>query len=379
MELGRAIDRVVGQHRQRVARIRSRQVVERGARRIRIVVRACARSVQRVGGVDRGEHVVERVEAACADRLAEHRGLRRRAAFDRDDQRQGRLALGEVVADVLAERAGVGRVVEHVVGDLERKPEIEAVARERVFLLRRQPGQHRAEPRRCREQHRGLALDHVQVGLLAGVRISDVEQLQHLALGDAVGGIGEDAHDAHVVQFHHHLERTRVQEIADQNAGRIAPHRVRGLAAAAQVRFVDHVVVQQGRGVDELDQRGELDVMAAAVAGRVRRDQVQHRPQALAAAADDVFGDLVDQHHVGGESRTDQRVDRGPVGGGQRLHVGEARDAGGGGGQRAGGSQGGAHPGSEAAIIAIARRLPAPAAMPPGACRNALTARRGAG
>ena len=47
------------------------------------------------------------------------------------DQRQRRLAFGEIVADVLAERAGVGHVVEHVVGDLERVAEIEAVVVQR--------------------------------------------------------------------------------------------------------------------------------------------------------------------------------------------------------------------------------------------------------
>ncbi len=81
-----------------------------------------------------------------------------------------------------------GHVVEHIVGNLERVAEIESVARERIFLLGGQAGQHRAEPRRRGEQHRGLAFDHIEIGALARVRIADVEQLQHLAFGDAVGG-----------------------------------------------------------------------------------------------------------------------------------------------------------------------------------------------
>jgi hypothetical protein len=48
-------------------------------------------------------------------------------------------------------------------------------------------------------------------------------QLQHLALGDAVGGVGQHAHDAHLVQLDHELERARVEEIADQHAGGVAP------------------------------------------------------------------------------------------------------------------------------------------------------------
>ena len=150
-----------------------------------------------------------------------------------------------------------------------------------------------------------------------------VQQLQYFAFGDQVGGVGENAHHAHVVGLDHHLERTRIQEIADQHAGGIAPQRIRGLASAAQVRFVDDVVVQQGRGVDEFDHGGEQDMFASAIAGRLRRQQYQHRPQAFAAAADDVFGDLVDQHHIRRQALADQCVDRSHVARNQSLRVGK--------------------------------------------------------
>ena len=138
-------------------------------------------------------------------------------------------------------------------------------------------------------------------------------------------------HDLHAVQFDHQLEAARVQEVADQHAGGIAPHRVGGLAAAAQVGFVDHVVVQQGGGMDELDHGRELVRIRTAMPERARRQQQQHRPQALAAGADDVLGDLVDQHHVGGQAAPDQRIDRRHVVAGEGLdrgQVGERRSRG---------------------------------------------------
>ncbi len=184
------------------------------------------------------------------------------------------------------------------------------------------------------EQHGRLAFDHGQVGGLVDVGIADIEQLQHLALGDGVGGVGQDAHDAHVVQLDHQLERARVQEVADQHAGGVAPQRVGGLAAAAQVRLVHHVVVQQGGGMDELDHRRQLDVLIAAVAGRARRQHMQHRTQALAAAGDDVVRDLVDQHHVRGEAGPDQGVDALHVTGSERSYGGEIGGAAGVGGSR---------------------------------------------
>ena len=196
--------------------------------------------------------------------------------------------------------------------------------------------QQRAQARRGGEQHRGLALDHAQVGGLVGVRVAHVQQLQHLAFGDAVGGVGEDLHHRHALEFDHQLEAARIQEVADQHAGGIAPDRVGGAAAAAQVGLVDHVVVQQGRGVDELDHRRQLvgigaDALAIAAAQGPGREQQQHRPQALAAGADDVLGDLVDQHHVRGEPAPDQRIDRRHVLAGQGLdgdQVGDGQERG---------------------------------------------------
>jgi hypothetical protein len=54
-----------------------------------------------------------------------------------------------------------------------------------------------------------------------------------------------------------------------------------------------------------------------------RGEQQQHRAQALAAGADDVFGDLVDQHHVGCKATADQGIDRGHVVTGEGLDGGQ--------------------------------------------------------
>ena len=67
----------------------------------------------------------------------------------------------------------------------------------------------------------------------------------------------------------HHLEGLAEQEIADQHARLVAPEHAGGELAAAHVAFVDHVVVQQRRGVHELDRGGELDVAVAGIAGEL--------------------------------------------------------------------------------------------------------------
>ena len=115
-------------------------------------------------------------------------------------------------------------------------------------------------------------------------------QLQHLALGDHAGGAGQDLQRRHGAGLDHQLEGAGEQEVADQHAGRRAPDQVGGDLAAAQLRGVDHVVVQQGGGVDELDRRGQLQAPSPRAAGQARGGHGQQRAQPLAAGGDQVVG-----------------------------------------------------------------------------------------
>ncbi|KAG1184900.1 hypothetical protein G6F35_014991 [Rhizopus arrhizus] len=84
--------------------------------------------------------------------------------------------------------------------------------------------------------------------------------------------------------------------------------------------------MQQGGGVDELDDRRQLVVVRAGVADRVAGQHHQHRAQAFATGGNDVVGDLVDQHDVRGQAAPDQGVDGGHVGRGKRLDLGQAQE-----------------------------------------------------
>jgi hypothetical protein len=85
--------------------------------------------------------------------------------FEQVQQRQRRLAFAQVVAGVLAHLLGAGRVVEHVVDQLERGADAAAVLGGGFFHFRVRAGQHRAELGRCLEQLGGLVADDLQVAL----------------------------------------------------------------------------------------------------------------------------------------------------------------------------------------------------------------------
>ncbi|HRF73371.1 MAG TPA: hypothetical protein PL117_11400 [Accumulibacter sp.] len=140
-----------------------------------------------------------------------------------------------------------------------------------------------------------------------------VHQLQHLPLGNDIRRIRQHPHDAHVVDRHHHLESTRIEEVSDQHTGRIAEHRVGGLAPAPQIGTINDIVMEQGGRVDELDHRSEFVMMRPTVSHGAGRQQDQSRAQPLAPALHDVLGHLADQDHLGMEALADHRVNGGHV------------------------------------------------------------------
>jgi hypothetical protein len=113
---------------------------------------------------------------------------------------------------------------------------------------------------------------------------------------------------AQVARLDHHLEGARIEEVAHQHRGGVAELRVGGLAAAAQGRLVDDVVVQEGGRVDELDDRGHLVPRVGAGAQGPGREQQQGGPDALAAGIHDVLPDGAHQGHVGMQAPADDLV-----------------------------------------------------------------------
>ncbi len=136
-----------------------------------------------------------------------------------------------------------------------------------------------------------------------------VHQLQDFAFGDHVGGVGQHVQHAHAAHFHHQLEGARIEEVAHQHAGGVAEQRVGGGAAAAQRRLVHDVVVQQRGGMDELDDRGQFEAAGAGEREGAREQQHEARTDPLAAGADDVVRDLVDERHFGRQPAADDVVD----------------------------------------------------------------------
>ena len=223
---------------------------------------------------------------------------------------QADLALAKIVSDGLAEFGLARRIVQNVVDQLECDPEVPAIGLQGPLLALRPLGHHGADPAGGGEERRGLGADHFQAVVHGGLGVVRGHELPHLALGDDGRGVGQDLQDLERAVGHHDLKGAAEQEVADQHARFVAPDGVGGDQPPAQIALVDHVVVEKGRGVDELDAGRERQVAPAPVAAEAGRGERQHGAQPLAAGGDDVPGELRNQENVGAHVLQDDGVDR---------------------------------------------------------------------
>ena len=89
-----------------------------------------------------------------------------------------------------------------------------------------------------------------------------------------------------------HAERLHVHPVAGQYAAMIAPAGIGRGTAAPRVGAVDHVIVDERRAVDQFHHGAQVNRAGSAVPGVSGREQQERRTQALAAATEQVAGDL---------------------------------------------------------------------------------------
>jgi hypothetical protein len=73
------------------------------------------------------------------------------------------------------------------------------------------------------------------------------------------------------------------EEVANQNAGLVAPQHPRRNLAAPHAGFIDDVVMQQSRRMHEFDASGEFQMTIALVIAHAGGGEHEHRAQTFAA------------------------------------------------------------------------------------------------
>ena len=102
---------------------------------------------------------------------------------------------------------------------------------------------------------------------------------------------------------------------------RVAEEVVCRFTAAAQIAFIDDIVVQEGGGMDEFHHRCQRVQFFIVMPDCFACQNGNNRTQALTARADDVCADLRNQCNIGLNSLVDDRINFGKVIGQVALEV----------------------------------------------------------
>ena len=191
--------------------------------------------------------------------------------------------------------------VEHVVEQLERQPDAAAEVAERVGLA---AALERAEPARRLEQPRGLQVAAVQVAVARHVDVPRVLALQQLAPRQAGRRVGEHADLVRAAVDRQLGERAREQQVAGGRRDRAAGGGHDRRSPAAQRRGVEHVVVDERGGVDQLHRdRGAQHAVVVRLGLLTGREEDEERAEPLPARADRRARVLGQELAVGGRER----------------------------------------------------------------------------
>ena len=188
--------------------------------------------------------------------------------------------------------------------------------------------EHAADLRAAGEQIRRLAADDVEVLVLGDLDVAVLGQLVELAFDHPQRDVTQQPHDLERVLRQRHRHRLDVEEVAEQHRDVVAPLRVHGQPAAALLGIVDDVVVDQRRGVDELDD-GRVEDGAVAGDSRTGAPPSAAPPGGRACRRSlDVLADLGDERRpaTGGAGRTRARPSEVVA---HRLEQSESRSGGG--------------------------------------------------
>jgi hypothetical protein len=120
-------------------------------------------------------------------------------------------------------------------------------------------------------------------------------ELEQLALGHQTDGVREDPLDLEISVLDDHSGGARQAEVADQDGAAVAPDRIGRGATPAHLSQVDHVVVEQAGGVEQLHGRRHLDPARTRVAAQLRSEEEECRTQSLAPRREHVLANGADQ------------------------------------------------------------------------------------
>ena len=129
-------------------------------------------------------------------------------------------------------------------------------------------------------------------------RLAELFHLQQFALDHLLRQFDQYIKNAEIALLHGNLEGLHVEPVASQHAFRVAPLGVSRRTPAANLSLINDVVMDERRGMNNFDNRCELDRARTLVAHQLRGQQQQRRANPLASSSAQVFANFCDRRDV---------------------------------------------------------------------------------
>ena len=227
---------------------------------------------------------------------------------------QGRreLALAHIAASGLAGHA-FWREIKSIVHHLKGHAKVFAIGGGSGHCRIVGPGGERAHFTGSADKPGRFAAHHVFIVGAARINTALGRDFENFTRRRAAGGFRETAGQARVAIIGHQGVGTGQQGIARKNdAGNIKQRMRSGLATAAY-RIVQHIVVQQGRGVEHLQRDRQILYALGLMAQQAGREHGEQGPQALAARIKNVPGHRPHRFRQGVHCLVQSAVDAGQL------------------------------------------------------------------
>ena len=143
-----------------------------------------------------------------------------------------------------------------------------------------------------RRQLRSLAIDNLEVRLFAQIQVAAFLDLRQLPFTDDVCRTADAATGVSCLKAAGEVKRVREQVITEQHAGFVIPAGIHGCHMASGFSVVQHVIMNERRQVNHLnDSTQNFVILTNSAAGLCRQEQ-QHRSQPLPSKSGRMFEDV---------------------------------------------------------------------------------------
>ena len=210
--------------------------------------------------------------------------------------------------------SSVPQKVEDVIDDLERHADGASVLAQRLDGVGVAVGHHGAAGAGGREERRRLAVNAaVVVAHRARVGVEGGDVLRELALGHHHQRVGEESDDADVAGARDQLGGVREHVVAEHDGGRIAECRVGRHVPAPRVGGINHIVVDERRGVQQLNRGGQRNLLVGVIVAKAAAEQRDRGSKALPTAREHLIEHRLERHEVRSGDKRERVLNNGKV------------------------------------------------------------------